>query len=747
MSDHLSSVKEPLFCSVILDERFPKPLEYEIPKALRPFVFLGSRVEVPLKGTKKKGYITSFVENPSFPSLKPIFQVLSQELSLPPELFSLAKWISSYYGSSLSQALHCMIPKSVKQEIKPKKRLFITLQSTKKEVVSSLPLIREKSFQRASILDFFLKNPKGVFLQELLEKTKVSKAPVDALIKKGMLKATPLFTSEEDFFSDVEFFPTREKLLNEEQEKALHTIKKGLDSFSPFLLYGITGSGKTEVFLQAIQAVLEKKRSALILVPEVALTSQLVENLRARLQKPIHIFHHKRSSGEKYQSWQKVQQETGEVLIGARSAVFAPLKNLGLIVVDEEHESSYKQTEESPTYHARDVAVMRAKLQNIPIILGSATPSLESFYNAKKGKYTLLTLCKRAKNQPLPKVTLVCPKKEWERQGGFSHFSTDLIKGIEKRLLVKEQTLLFLNKRGFYSCKVCKGCQKPYSCPHCALSLTFHKKENILLCHLCGYRASVLQKCPSCKTMQAGDFKGFGTQHVEASLKALLPEARVLRMDRDTTQTKEAHEKIFQEFRCGKADVLIGTQMIAKGLHFPQVTLVGVLNPDFLFHIPDFRSSETLFQLITQVSGRAGREDIPGEVIMQTSHKDHPIFSMAAKGDFFSFYEEEMKQRKIFGYPPFTRAIRLIFSSLSEEEAKEKAALFFEELQKKGPRVKLFPPLPCGHAKIKDRYRFHISLFTENVPKTVSILLPLKDRYKSKKLSLFMDVDPSQLYF
>ncbi len=739
---------EPLFCSVVLDERFPKPLEYEIPFSLHCKASIGSRVEVPLKGGKKKGYIVSFHKKKNFPSVRPILQVLSQELSFPKELFPLAEWISSYYGCSLSKAFHSMIPKSVKEEIRPKKRLFITLKSPRKEIVKILPSFREKKPQRALVLDFLLKQKKSAYLQEILQATKISKAPIEALVREGILHSQALLSSEEDFFSDVEFFPTEKKPLNEQQKKALESVQKQLHTFAVFLLYGITGSGKTEVYLQLIQTVLQKKRSVLILVPEVALTSQLIENLRSRLQKPIHVFHHKKSQGEKYQSWQKIQQEEGEILIGARSAVFAPLKNLGLIVVDEEHESSYKQTEESPTYHARDIAVMRGKWQNIPVLLGSATPSLESFYNTQTGKYQLLTLLKRANNQPLPKVKIVSQKKEWEKQGSFTHFSQELLQGIQKRVSLGEQTLLFLNKRGFYSCKICKGCLKPYNCPHCSLSLTFHKKENTLLCHLCGYRASLLQKCPSCKTFQAGDFKGFGTQHVEASLQALLPDIRVIRMDRDTTQKKESSEKIFQEFRAGKADVLVGTQMIAKGLHFPKVTMVGILNPDFLFHIPDFRSSEMLFQLLTQVSGRAGREEVAGEVMIQTFFPNHPLFALAAKGDFLSFYEGEMKQRKLFSYPPYQRIIRLIFSGVEESKVANKSATFFQKLKEElSPEVKILPPLPCGHAKIKDKFRFHISVFTKNVTKTMASILPLKEKYTSSSLFIFLDVDPSQLYF
>ena len=740
----------PLYCSVILDEKFPKPLDYKIPSTFASLITLGTRVVVPLKTTEKKGYVIALKNQSSFPSVKSLKGVLPEELWLPKELFSLASWMQGYYGCSYSQALHSMIPKSIREEITPATQVFLERKLSKKKILEKIPHLREKAPIQAKLLSFFLKRTKGIFLQELIEKTSSSQGPIDALVQKGYLQKKKLAATEEDFLSDLEFFPTTAKILNEEQEKALTGIKQSLEEkkFSPFLLFGVTGSGKTEVYLQAMEKALSLNQSVLILVPEVALSSQLVEKLRARFQKPVALFHHKRSLGQRYQSWMQVKSQDAQILLGARSAVFAPLKNLGLLIVDEEHETSYKQTEEAPTYHARDIAIMRGKLQNCSVVLGSATPSMESFTNAKKGKYTLLTLTKRAKSQKIPEIQIIDQKIELQKQGGFTHFSSPLLQKIKEKAEKGEQTLLFLNKRGYYSSKVCKNCLEPYHCPHCDLSLTFHKKENFLLCHLCGYRCSTLQKCPRCKEAQAGEFKGFGTQHVEASLKGLFPDLRILRMDRDTTTSKEGHEKIFQEFRSGKADVLIGTQMIAKGFHFPQVTLVGILQPDFLLQIPDFRSSEYLFQLLNQVAGRAGREDLPGEVLLQTFHKNHPFLQLAAKGDYLSFYEQEMQQRKLLKYPPFQRIIRIVFSGKKEEEVMQKAQSFFEQTKKLLPKeITQYPVVPCGYAKIKDRFRFQMILFTTKMTPTIALLKPLKQQKESLSFRIFLEVDPTHLFF
>ena len=429
--------------------------------------------------------------------------------------------------------------------------------------------------------------------------------------------------------------------------------------------------------------------------------------------------------------------------IGARSAIFCPARNLGLIIIDEEHDSSYKQSGEAPAYHGRDVAVMRAYLEKATILLGSATPSLESYLNAQKGKYILSTLTTRATAASLPSVTIVDMKRACDRSGGFTHFSPELLQALKQRTAAGEQTLLFLNKRGYHRMQTCAACRTIIKCPHCDLSLTYHRSQHQLACHLCDYQIDPPRECPQCKSTDSIQFKGFGTEHVERSLKAIFPEIRTLRMDRDTTRTKNSHETIFQQFRAHKADVLIGTQMIAKGFHFPSVTLVGILNSDASLQIPDFRSQETLFQLLTQVAGRAGRASLPGEVILQTYFPDHPVFHLAASQDYLAFYKAEIEERRLFAYPPFTHLIRLLFSGpdpIAVEAEAERCRTLLSQHQLANSQI--LSVAPCGHPKIKDQFRFQFLIKTKSIKPWTPIIAALRSSEK-----LLVDVDPISTFF
>ena len=498
--------------------------------------------------------------------------------------------------------------------------------------------------------------------------------------------------------------------------------------------------------MQSISQALSLKKSVLILVPEVALTSQLIEKFKARFQMPIAVLHHKRSMGERKEDWSSILKDNKKIIIGARSSLFCPAKNLGLIIVDEEHDSSYKQSEKFPSYHARDIAILRAKFEQATVILGSATPSIETYTKALQKKYTLSTLQKRAGSATLPQVHIIDMRKEFEKAGGFTHFSNDLIEGIKKRQKQGEQTLIFLNKRGYYSSQICTKCSQILSCPHCSTSLTYHKKEAILKCHLCDFYSSSM-KCPLCKSADTLQYKGFGTEHVQKSLHALLPNIRTLRMDRDTTRKKTSHEELIHQFRSGKADILIGTQMIAKGFHFPSVTLACILNTDAALSIPDFRSSEYVFQLITQVSGRSGREDQKGEVIIQTFLPDHPMIQKAAKADYISFYEEEIESRKMFSFPPYSRMVKLIFSSKDEKKAKNYAENFRNALLKKIKEGHIHKVVSSGYAKIKDAYRFQFLIRTRNILQTTQNINDLKKNFSCpSSVKLFIDVDPTHTF-
>ncbi len=536
--------------------------------------------------------------------------------------------------------------------------------------------------------------------------------------------------------------------MKEEQAACLASILASLrkKEFAAHLIHGVTGSGKTEVYMQAIQAALDQERSALLLVPEVALTSQTIERLKARFQKKIAILHHRRSLGERSAAWDLLLRNEAQIVVGARSAIFAPAQNVGLIIIDEEHDSSYKQSDEAPCYHGRDVAVMRAHIEKAVVLLGSATPSLESYANAKKGKYILNTLTSRATSAPMPKVQIIDMKTAYDKAGGFTHFSEELIEAMKLRLEAGEQTLLFLNRRGYRRQQLCAQCRHVLKCPHCDLALTFHLSSQLLSCHLCLFQMSPPRSCPSCQSTESLEFKGFGTEHVERALHALFPTIRTLRMDKDTTKQKNSHEELFMQFRSHKADVLIGTQMIAKGFHFPAATLVGVLNADSALHIPDFRSGEKVFQLITQAAGRAGRADLPGEVIIQSFIPDHPILAFAAAQDYLSFYEAEIEERKLFSNPPFCRLIKIIFSGPDIDLVQKTAEQTYASISALALKTaELLPVLPSGHAKIKDLFRFQFLIKTNssNVLPAIAPLVPAS----SARVFTKIDVDPLSTFF
>jgi primosomal protein N' (replication factor Y) len=607
-------------------------------------------------------------------------------------------------------------------------------------------LCQAQNGPKRDILDVLLKHPKGILLTELLEKTNASRSPVSTLAKQGALSLSPL-TIDRSPLESHDFFPTKHKLLNQSQEKAFNHILESLSSqtFQTHLLFGVTGSGKTEVYLQAIDAALNQGRSALFLVPEIALTSQTMERLRSRFQERVAILHHRLSPGERRDSWHKIRSGEISLVVGPRSALFSPLKNLGLIIVDEEHDSAYKQTDEMPCYQGRDVAVMRGKICNATVILGSATPSLESYHNATLGKYHLESLLERADHATLPTVHVVNMKPEYTKARGFTLFSEKLLSSIKERIEIGEQTLLFLNRRGFHTSSSCQACGEALKCPHCSITLTFHKGDNILSCHLCNYETRPLTECPSCKAQDSFKYKGAGTEHVERALHAIFPEVRTLRLDADTTKHKGSHDKMFKQFRAGKADILIGTQMIAKGLHFPSVTLVGILNPDMSLHIPDFRAGEHVFQLITQVAGRSGRSHLKGEVILQTTLPHHPLFLQASRQDYPAFYAEEIEVRKAFNYPPFCHLVKLVFSGEDPKLTEAYAQKVRSQLiQKLPPSYELNPIVPCGYAKIKDSYRFQCLIKGKAVRPVTDFL---KTVTAPPSVRLLIDIDPLSTYF
>lgn len=737
------------YASVLLNIGLKQALDYGVLDEHAGIVQEGSLVQVPLRGVLQTGIVVQVQDESKIKRVLPIKKVLSNEPLMTAKLFELAVWMGRYYQTPLSKVLKLFFPKSVRKNMGHKEQLAVSRLKTKEEIRVFCLDMRGKKPKQVQLLDHMLKVEGDILLTELLEKAQASRSTVKALIEKGLLKASKTIIDRNPL-EHAEFFPSKPKILNDEQQGALEEIKAHISSnlFKVDLLHGVTGSGKTEVYLQAIQHVLDLGKTALMLVPEIALTTQTIEKFKGRFKEKIAILHHRLSEGERFDEWYAIRKGKAPIVIGARSAVFAPLENIGIVIVDEEHEQSYKQTEDMPTYQARDLAVMRGKIHNACVLLGSATPSFESYRNAKCGKYNLLELHNRVESKPLPKVKLVDMRLEFEKAGGYTTFSDPLLSGIKKRFEKGEQVLLFLNRRGYHTTLLCGGCGEVVNCPHCEIALTFHLKEDCLTCHLCDYQTAPPRTCPKCKD-QTFKFKGVGTEKIERQLKRIFPAIRTLRMDADTTKHTGSYEKLYYGFRNHKADVLIGTQMVAKGLHFPNVTLVGVLNCDNQLNLPDFRASETSFQLLTQVAGRAGRGEVPGEVIVQTFNLDNPILKLAVNQDYLKFYEHEISSRELFNFAPFIHLVKITFKGKSEEKTlkyAEQVESFLKRLSRN--TFETHSPLPCGYPKIKEYYRFQILIKCQKI----SLLSPCLKQIegwikKPSDVRVLIDVDPSSTFF
>ncbi len=749
-SDSKSAPLTPHFFTAIAAvalERGPKrPLDYGVESHLAASIAVGQRVLVPVKHQMREGVVVALKPRSSVQGIRPIASILATDLISPP-LFALAQWMSTYYCTSLSKTLATLVPPKVRDNGKEKTQLAVyplVSLPTLRKAIKDKELTKES---QCKVLKTLLDHPQGILLTRLLRITAVSKSPLTSLIKEKLIAVKPQVI-ERSPLASFDFFPTQPKQLNEDQARALSLIQRDLDraTFATHLLHGITGSGKTEVYMQAMAHARAQGKGVIFLVPEIALTSQTIERLKSRFTEAIAVIHSRLSQGERYDMWRAMREKKTSIVIGARSAIFSPIASLGLIIVDEEHDNSYKQSDEQPCYHARDIAIMRGKMENGTVLLGSATPSFESYAHAQSGKYTFSSLHKRATEAALPHVSFVDMKKEWAKKQGYQLLSEPLIQAIKKRFSLGEQTLLFLNKRGYQTLQLCTSCGETLMCRHCDVSLTFHKKENASCCHLCGFTLSPPPAtCPSCHQTGYLNYQGVGTEKIERVLGALLPGIRILRMDADTTRFKGSHDKLFKQFRSGKADLLIGTQMIAKGFHFPNVTLVGILGSDSALHLPDFRAPEHLFQLLVQVAGRAGRSDLPGEVIIQTCLQRHAAFSLAAQGDYAAFFAHELEGRKLFAFPPFTRLAKLIFSGPEEEPTLSYATSFRTALLPLlDATFTLYPVIPCGHAKIKNRYRFkliikgpaiyHLSRALRHLQKTTPL---------PKAIRLLIDIDPT----
>ncbi|TFW47509.1 primosomal protein N' [Bacillus sp. 005/A4HT-01/001] len=798
-----------MIAEVIVDvttKAIDRPFDYRVPDRFKGLVKAGMRVVVPFGPRKIQGFVTKIKEETDVQSgnIKDIVDLFDLSPVLTDELLELSHWLTEKTLSYHITALQSMLPAAMKakyekeiqvlsaeelpqslkelfgqqesilyadippEQLKPiqkhvqkghlevryhvsqksgkKKVRTLQVAVTKEKLEEKQKQLKKNAVKQKVLLTFLFQANETTFLaKDLQQQTGASSQTIKALIQEGLLTES----YEEiyrDPYRDREFTPSTPLDLTTEQAEAAKPIHQAVsdDKHETFLLHGVTGSGKTEIYLQTIDHVLQKGKEAIVLVPEISLTPQMVQRFKERFGSNVAVLHSGLSTGEKYDEWRKIHRKEVKLVVGARSAVFAPFENLGMIIIDEEHESSYKQ-EEMPRYHAKDVAIERAGRHQCPVVLGSATPSLESYARAKKGVYTLLTLKRRVNQQQLPHVSLIDMREEL-RNGNRSMFSEELMLRLKEVLERKEQAVLFLNKRGYSSFVMCRDCGYVEQCPHCEISLTYHRFQKRLKCHYCGHEAPVPAECPECHSEHIRYF-GTGTQRVEEELTKVLPEARVIRMDVDTTSRKGAHEKLLTSFGNKEADILLGTQMIAKGLDFPDVTLVGVLSADTSLHIPDFRSSEKTFQLLTQVSGRAGRHEKAGSVIIQSYTPSHYSIELTKQHDYEAFYEQEMLHRRHQSYPPF---YFLAMVTVSHEEVTKAAHVTDKIVQflkmNCAPNTRILGPAASPIAKIKDRYRYQCVIKYKRENELASLLRKIQDHYQKemeqKQLMISIDMNP-----
>ena len=697
-----------MYADIIIDithEKLDKVFQYRIPSSLEGMLEIGTEVVVPFgRGNKEtKGYVIGFSEKAEYDTskIKQILKVAEGSVAIEAKLVALAAWMKDYYGGTMIQALKTVIPIKKQEHVRERRRICLLLNQEDGKKQLEIYLHKNQK-ARARLLAALLDQPEQDY-DLLTKKLNVTRAVVRALEEQSVAA----LESEKVFRNPVRY-KIQEKesvIFNEEQQHAIDTFWEEYSQGvrNTYLVYGVTGSGKTEVYMEMIARVMEQGKQAIVLIPEIALTYQTVMRFYSRFGERVSILNSRMSQGERYDQMERVKAGEVDVMIGPRSALFTPFSNLGLIVIDEEHETTYK-SEQVPRYHARETALKRSEMEGASVILGSATPSLESFYACKSGRFRLLELKKRAGAQELPEVYVEDMRKEL-KSGNHSILSEHLKELIESRLEQKEQIMLFLNRRGYAGFISCRACGYVVKCPHCDVSLSAHRNGK-LVCHYCGHEEPQINICPSCGSSYIGGFKA-GTQQVEEMVKKQFPKARVLRMDMDTTRSKDGHEKILETFANEEADILIGTQMIVKGHDFPNVTLVGILAADMSLYSNDYRAGERTIQLLTQAAGRAGRGKSKGEVVIQTYSPEHYSIQMAARQDYEGFYDAEMNYRELMGYPPVEQLLAVLMTG-PQEEMLELAAKYLKEFAlrvDKNRTLQIIGPARPYVAKVSDIYR------------------------------------------
>ncbi len=742
-----------MYANIIIDithEKLDKIFQYKIPAELEDSIGVGTEVIVPFgRGNKEtSGYVVGFSVNTDYDpeKIKSVLRVAKRRRAIESSLVSLAAWMREYYGGTLIQSLKTVLPIKAQETIRQKRTVKLLLNE--EEAKKQLDVFLHKNQKaRARVLAGLLDQPEQDY-ELITKKLNVTLSILKSLEEKGIL----VIKSQNQFRNPVKYKAKEEKqvIFTKEQQTAVDTFCKEYEAGfrKTYLLYGVTGSGKTEVYMEMIRKVLSKGKQAIVLIPEIALTYQTVLRFYGKFGDRVSIVNSRMSAGERSDQMERVKRGEVDVMIGPRSALFTPFSNLGLIIIDEEHETTYK-SEQIPRYHARETAIERAELEGASVVLGSATPSLTAFYKCRCKEYTMLRLENRARNQSMPDVYTVDLREEL-KNGNRSIISRKLHELMEERLKNKQQMMLFINRRGYAGFVSCRSCGHVVKCPHCDVSLSVHKGGR-MVCHYCGHEEALIRICPECGSDYIGGFKA-GTQQIEELVKREFPEARVLRMDMDTTKQKDGHEAILSKFANEEADILIGTQMIVKGHDFPNVTLVGILAADLSLYTSDYQAAERTFQLLTQAAGRAGRGKSHGEVVIQTYSPDHYSIQMAAKQDYEGFFEAEMQYRDLMGYPPASHLLAVLMTG-EDEGYLEMAARYLKEFAVRADKRKclqIIGPASPYVGKVNDLYRriFYIKSEEDR------LLIEAKDKMEQyieinkgfEKVRIQFDFDPMNTF-